>query len=377
MISEVNFKVWSGLYCDFLNYLTENEIYISNIKATDFGFTANCSAKNYKKIARTAKKFQCRTKIIKKKGAYFKTAKLLERKGLIAGAALLFVYVFIFTKLIWRIDIITPDSSITADISALLYQNNCYAGAVFSQEKNQQIIQDIFMNVDNVGYVTLNFYKGILTCKVDAAVNKLPYLQNSTTGNITATNDGIIEQLEIYNGFSDVKIGQMVQKGDVLVSASYIDRNGTLQQVMPRAFIKAYCVKDYSVQIDFDKTVFLRTGRYTEQKTVKILDKSIVIKKADTQSFEHFDAEKTFKNVNVCGFYLPATVQTVRCYEKEYTKIKNDELSAYNAAKKSVDEIIKNDTSLINAEKYEYYSKTTPENVTVVCRVYGHYDITK
>ena len=376
MTSKVYFEVYSGLYCEFLNYLVEKEIFVSLIKSTDFGFTATCMAKDYKKIARAAKKFQCKTKIIRKNGLYFKSRKILARKGIVLSAALVFLYVFLFSKLIWRIDIIAPSKNITEDVNTILYENNCYAGAVFNQEKNQNIIQKIFMDVDNVGYVTLNFYKGILTCKVDATINKMPYLENSTSGNITASLDGVIEELEIYNGFSDIQIGQTVLKGDVLVEPTYVDRNGTLQQVMPRAFIKAYCLKEYSAQTDFNKEVFIRTGKYTEQVSLKFIGKKILIKKADIDAYKQYESEKYFENINILGFSLPLTKETIRFYEKESVNIEKDEQSAYDAAKKAVDTTIKSDTSLLVADKYEYYSKTTEDGVTVFCRVYGHYDIT-
>lgn len=376
MTSKVYFEVYSGLYCEFLNYLVEKEIFVSLIKSTDFGFTATCMAKDYKKIARAAKKFQCKTKIIRKNGLYFKSRKVLARKGIVLSAALVFLYVFLFSKLIWRIDIIAPSKNITEDVNSILYENNCYAGAVFNQEKNQNIIQKIFMDVDNVGYVTLNFYKGILTCKVDATINKMPYLENSTSGNITASLDGVIEELEIYNGFSDIQIGQTVLKGDVLVEPTYVDRNGTLQQVMPRAFIKAYCLKEYSAQTDFNKEVFIRTGKYTEQVSLKFIGKKILIKKADIDAYKQYESEKYFENITILGFSLPLTKETIRFYEKESVNIEKDEQSAYDAAKKAVDTTIKSDTSLLVADKYEYYSKTTEDGVTVFCRVYGHYDIT-
>lgn len=376
MTSKVYFEVYSGLYCEFLNYLVEKEIFVSLIKSTDFGFTATCMAKDYKKIARAAKNFQCKTKIIRKNGLYFKSRKVLARKGIVLSAALVFLYVFLFSKLIWRIDIIAPSKNITEDVNSILYENNCYAGAVFNQEKNQNIIQKIFMDVDNVGYVTLNFYKGILTCKVDATINKMPYLENSTSGNITASLDGVIEELEIYNGFSDIQIGQTVLKGDVLVEPTYVDRNGTLQQVMPRAFIKAYCLKEYSAQTDFNKEVSIRTGKYTEQVSLKLIGKKILIKKADIDAYKQYESEKYFENITILGFSMPLTKETIRFYEKESVKIEKDEQSAYDAAKKAVDTTIKSDTSLLVADKYEYYSKATEDGVTVFCRVYGHYDIT-
>ena len=372
---KIYFEVESGLYCDFINYLVDNYIYLSEITNTDFGFTAKCYAKDYKKIAKSAKKFQCRTNIVKRIGLYFKIRKILARKGLAAGVCIILICTVLLPKLIWRIDVIAPDNKITEDIYSLLYSNDFYVGAVFSQTENQRIIQQIFMDVDNVGYVTMNFYKGILTCKVDPAINKLPYLQNSTNGNITASMDAVIEDIEIYTGFSDVKKGQSVLQGDVLVSSTYIDRNGTLQQVMPRAYIKAYAVKEYSAQIPLNKNILVRTGKYLDNITYRFAGIQINTRKTDENFYEHYDREKSFDSITVLGFRLPLTKETIRFYEKENTEIINDEKTAELTAKRAVEELIKNDTKLIEQDKCEYYLFVTEESVTVKCKIYGHYNI--
>jgi len=377
LLSRVEFEVVSGFYCNFFNWIIENEINISNIRCTDFGFTAVCNAGDYKKLARTAKKYQCRTKLLKRKGIYFSLRKVLDRKGIFVGMILVFVYIFVFSHMIWRIDVIAPTKNITDDVYSLLYANDCYCGAWFSQDKNQKLIQQIFMNVDNIGYVTLNFYKGILTCKVDATINKMPYLKDRTSGNIYATADGVIEEMEIYNGFTDVETGQTVQKGDILVSATYIDRNGTLQQVMPRAYIKAYCIKEYTAEVLFNKDIVIRTGEYTDRVLYKFCGKDFVIKKENTENYEYYDKEKFFEHVNLFGFRLPLTKETVRFYKTETVAVKNDRADAENAAKRIVDLLVKSDLSFISADSCEYYSNFTRQGVTVLCKVYGHYNITR
>ncbi len=377
MLSKVKFEIISGLYCEFVNYLVENNFCISSAESTDFGIKAVCLASEYKEIARLAKKFQCKTKIIAKKGIYFKMRKILKRKGLLMGATMVFLYLFLFSHIIWRIDVISQDENITRDVYSVLYTNNVYAGCVFSQEKNNNIIRQIFTDVDNVGYVTMNFSKGVLTCKIDPAINKLPYLENSTSGNIVATESGIIEDLRVYKGFSQVQIGQSVYKGDILVSATYIDRNGTLQQVMPRAYIKAICEKEYTTQIDFEKDVWIRTGEIERQTAVKLLGKNIMLKKADKKKWDKFDIEKSFENMSMMGFMLPVTIERTKFYNKELVHISRDEQTAYNAGIKVIEAMIKSDRALIDIENKEM-SQTADENsLTICCKVYGHYDITE
>ena len=164
MFGKIKVEVISGLYNDFLNELIQRGYYVSKVKPTQFGVMFCCYGKNYREIANIAKKHQCRTKVVKKSKAALKVKRILSRKGALCGAATVLIYIFLFSKLIWRIDVISPDSNITNNIYRLLYKNDVYAGAVFSQEKNQDIIQQIFVNMDDVGYVTLNFYKGVLVC---------------------------------------------------------------------------------------------------------------------------------------------------------------------------------------------------------------------
>ncbi len=377
MLNKVNFEITAGLHNEFLNYIIENQFYIIDVKPTKLGFIATCMAIDYKTIAFIARKYQCKIKIIKKKGIGFKIRKLLQRKGLIAGAAVVFLSVIFFENLIWRIDVIADDKNIIQDVYTTLYQNDVYTGAYFSQEKNQQLIQKISRDVDNVAYITMNFYKGILTCKVDKTIEKLPYLENSTTGNITASMDGVIEEIAVYDGFSNLKPGQSVQKGEILVSATFIDRNNVLQQVMPRAFIKAYCEKNYEAFVPFEKNVKVRTGRFEENISVKFVNSKFEIKKCEKKPFEVYDYERIYKNVIFLGFRLPVTIEYVRFYEKSEIPVYKDSDSAKTAAKLVADAIIESDKSLLSEEAREYTYFQTDEGVKVLCRLRGSYDITR
>ena len=377
MFSKVKFEIISGLYCDFLNFLVENEYCISMVEKTDFGVTAICYGQDYKSIARLAKSFQCRTKILKREGAYFKVRNILKRKGAICGVAMVFLCVFLFSNIIWRVDVISPDESIKKDVYSLLYTNDVCAGSIFSENKNRDIRQKIFMDVENVGYVTLNFHKGILTCKIDPAINPPSYLENRTDGNILATESGVIDDLRVYNGFSKVTEGQSVYKGDILVSSTYLDRNGTVQQVMPRAYIKALCQKEYTAQLDFDKEIYLRTGETQKQSVVKFLGLDITTEKADTDGWSNYDVERMFYPLTVLNFRFPVTVEETKYYNKNKEHITRDTKTTCLAAEKVIGAMIQQDFSLISEEN-RYYNYLVEENgMTVVCTVLGYYDITK
>ena len=377
MYSKLKIEIISGLYNDLLNHLIEKGFLISSIKSTQFGVQFICRPQDYFEIAKTAKKYQCRTRIIQRKGIYFLLKKTVSRKSITVSAVSVLIYIFLFSKLIWRIDVISPDSQINNAVYNLLHNNDVYAGAVFSQEKNQNIIQQIFMDVEDVGYVTMNFYKGVLTCKVDPVTERKQYLENLASGNITASQNGVIEDLRIYSGFSDIKTGQTVTKGQILVSSTYIDRNGKLHSVKPRAYIKAACVKKYTAQVDMDKTVWIRNGEKAEKTVLKTMGINIPLKNENIRDFFVYDTEKSFRYINFLGFNLPFTVEKTEYYKKEQADLKKDEQTALAAAKDIVHTLIKNDISLEKVESKNYEYSVSGDVLTLVCTVQGYYDIAK
>lgn len=377
MHSRVKIEIIAGLYEEFLNYLIENEFYISSVESTNLGVTLICMAKDYKQIAKAARRYQCKTKLLRKKGVYFWLRQIIVRKSIVFAVCSVFIYFFVFGKLIWKIDVISPNGQINQDIYNLLYNNNVYVGAVFSQDKNRDIIQQIFTDVEDVGYITLNFYKGVLTCKVDQKLEKAEYLQDLKTGNITATQDGVVKDLRIYNGFSDIKQGQTVTKGQILVSATYIDRNGDLHQVMPRAYIKAECVKKYTAQIELDKSILLRTGEFETEKILKLLGRDLLVERCDISDYKYYDYEKRYSYADMLGFRLPVTLVKNKYYKKEHILIKKDEETAVKAAEIIIDTLIKSDVSLETVYNKEYSYTISDTMLTMDCIVYGEYDITK
>ncbi len=85
MTTKVRFQVNAGLYNDLLNYLRQKEIILFDIVFDTFGFCATCYAADYKYIARRAKKYQTKTKIIKKIGLYFVLKPYTKRKGILTA----------------------------------------------------------------------------------------------------------------------------------------------------------------------------------------------------------------------------------------------------------------------------------------------------
>ena len=377
MFYEIRFEVTAGLYADFFNYLIDSEIIILHVRPTTFGFSAVCSAKDYKKIALAARKYQCRTKVIEKNGGYFKVRNYIERKGLAVGFVCFMLLSYVFTFFIWRIDINTQDPKLKNEIASLLYEQEIYTGSLYSKEALEKATQYIYLKNDEVAYVALNFYKGVLKCEVDARRKKEEYLKTQTTSDILASQDGVITKLRVYSGFSTVILNQSVAKGDILVSATTLTLDQKPFTVMPRAYIEAYGQKEYSVFVPYNKIQEVYTGEILQQKSIKFIGKTYIYQDVDTTQWSAFTKSTQINYFSFFGFKLPVT-QEVKSFNRLETKeLLQDEKQAENCAKSQIQVIIRSDPCLIKEEAREYFTTAESGGIQVKCVVKGYYDITK
>ncbi len=371
MFANVKFEVTAGLYQDFFNYLVQNEYRITDIKNSAFGFTAICSGKDYINFAKAAKKYQCKIKIIKKYGIYFKVREILKHKGALAGIFLSYFLVLFFNNIVWNINIDTDDEIIKNKIAIELFENGISPGTIYNQQKFADAQINIMMNEDDIGFITLNFYKGSLDCRINKKEKIKPYLSESHTGDILATESGVIKDLRVYNGTCNVQLEQNVSKGDLLVCAI---NPITFQYTPTRAYIVAICNREYCVTVPFNKTVNVLTGNTSKSKVYYLFNH--IFEDSNVVCFEKYDTMTKIEYLKIMGFCLPITLKTDYFIEKKEMEISKDLLTAQYAAKDEIERMILKDNKIVEQLGREYQYDINEEGITVRCILSCYYDIT-
>lgn len=376
MLAKVVFQVTAGLYMQFLNFLAENDINLSEIKYTSLGFTAVCYGEDYFFIAKNSKKFQSKVRIIKKKGLYFNLRPLKKRKGLAAAAVLFFIFTYIFSNIIWIIDIDTDQQQLKNLLAKQLFEENIFAGSIYSEEKLADAIENIMLKNEQLGYMTLNFYKGILQCNIYERTNREEYINNLGMNNIYSQKNGVITDIRVYDGYSQVTPGQSVTAGDLLVSNIYTDKHGNIYTGKTRAYIEAACDETYSVFIPFSKNAQLLTGEKAEDVSVYIANFEFKIKSADISSWQNSMKFEKMEYYSFLGFHLPLTVKNTVYYRTEEKTVEKDILTALNYGKTQLKHMISNDEKLKKEKEREFHYTIQPDGLTVICNLSGIYEIT-
>ncbi|MBR5520843.1 MAG: sporulation protein YqfD [Oscillospiraceae bacterium] len=376
MFARVIFTVRYGYYSDFLNEILNQEITLENVQQAEYGFTACCYAEDYIKISRMAAGFQCRTKIVRKKGMYFLLKPYIKRKGLILSRLLLPVLCCFYGCVIWKIDIKTTDDVIKNKIACSLYNQGIYRGNICTKDKLTDAQRLLMLENKDLGYVTLNFYKGILTCEVYKRDEKKDEKNTYEYRDIVSQLTGVVRDVRVYRGFSNVQPGQPVSAGDILVRYNETDSKNRYYESQTAAYIAGECEKKYSVFIPYDKKVAVYTGQQYSEETVNFLGKEFNIKPNEITNLSMCTKQSSITTGNFGGFILPFTVKKVTYSVMEYVQISTELPEIRNIAQTQLNNMIINDRKLEKEFYRNYDYRLETDGISAVCTVDGLYIMT-
>ena len=282
---------------------------------------------------------------------------------------------FLFSCIIWKIDINTDDRQLKNTLAHSLYNQGIYRGSTCTKDQLADVQRQLMLENKNLGYITLNFYKGILTCEVYRRQERKDEKESYSFSDIVCLMDGVVTDVRVYRGFSQVQSGQSVSRGDVLVKCEELDIRGRLSQSQTAAYIAGDCEKEYTVFVPYNKTVPVYTGKTAQDEIVSFLGIEHQTKKADLSGFSMYTQQQVISSGNIAGFCFPYTVKTITYSRLEQQQISGDFPSVRKAAVKQLQHLISNDTKLEEEYSRRYDYRMEEEGVTAVCRVKGRYII--
>ena len=156
-------------------------------------------------------------------GAYI-AAKYRKRPGILVGAALCAVIIFLSSMLVWDIEIRGNDKLSDSYICSILENYGLKVGVLRSSVNLNKLHQEILLDNGNLGWLRVNF-RG-----THAIVEVIEYsppdkrTNGAEISNLVASEDAVILSVDVFSGTAAVKPGDTVKKGDLLVSG-IVDSN--------------------------------------------------------------------------------------------------------------------------------------------------------
>ena len=319
----VNITVEGFFIERFINTCISKKIFFWNTQRNKSTvFSANIGIKNFKEVAKVAKKCQCKIKINSKSGLPFILNKYRKRKFFAINLIIIVAVVIAISNFIWNIEITgIDDENIKAEIYEIMKNEGISIGKYKKKINLQNSINKIRIERNDIAWVGMKIKGTNLIVEVVPADEKPKIIDENEYCNIVASKDGIVEKIEAQNGTPVVKQGDVVKKGDVLIKGEIEGKYTDNRLVHSEGDVIAKVWYTSTEKVYYNQIIANRTGNKEKKYSININNFQINLFKT-LSKFENYDTIRTIKKLKATSnFYLPIEITFNENYEKQITQI--------------------------------------------------------
>ena len=214
----VNITVQGFFIERFMNNCLSNKIFLWKIKRKDSStLTANISINQFKKLHKIINKSKCKIKLNSKHGFPIMLYKYRKRKIFLITIVLIISAIIILSKFIWNIEIISLGDINKEDLAIQLEIEGLKIGKIKSKINTNSVINNIRLKRNDISWMSIDIKGTNVIVNVVKASEKPDIIDESINTNIVANKKAIITKITADNGTAQVKVGDMVENGDILI----------------------------------------------------------------------------------------------------------------------------------------------------------------
>ena len=307
-----------GYYIErFINICTTNKILIWNLKREKgVKLHLNIGIQDFYKAIEVAKKLKCKIKIDKKRGIPFIANKYRKRKAFLISLIIILVALYVSSNYVWNIEIQIEDNLQLENIAEDIEEAGLKIGMRKSKVNVEEIVNKIRLKRDDISWIGINLKGTNAIVKAVKAKEAPEIIDEKEYSNIVSKKGGIITQIIAQNGTAQVKVGDQVEAGQVLIQGTMEGKYTGTRYVHSLGEVKAIVQYTKKEKICLKEEQNVKTGN--KETKYKINFNKFQINFYKTLSkfkiYDTIEEEKKFKIFS--NLYLPISV----------TKITNEEL---------------------------------------------------
>ncbi len=322
----------------FINLCCNKQIFIWNLIQADEGYQFCILARNYKKLKPIARKTKIVPKIKRKRGLVFILHRYRKRFGFFAGAVICILLIYIMSLNIWDISILGGSKYTPETMLKFLNENQVYTGIQKKKVDCQEIEETIRLTYKDIGWVSAEIRGTRLIIKITETNMPAPAKPAIEPSHMVATKDAIVKKIITRSGTPMVKIGDVVKKGDILVSGinTIMDDFGvelSREPVVADADIRCSSYYDYKDVFSMNYTYKNYSGKSKKGYYITLFEKKLFLYNP-SNSYGIYDIIVNEKTLHITdSFYLPFRFGEIQTREYFEEKRKYSEEEAQSIAK--------------------------------------------
>ena len=313
--------VVEGYYIErFINICRNRQYMMWNIKkVNDINIALNIEIKHFREICKIAKKTQCKVRIKAKRGLPFLLHKYKKRKLFALCLVLILFIIFISSQFVWNIEIVEENGLAIENIMEDVQDAGLKMGTLKKDINTKEIINKVRLERDDIAWIGIELKGTNAIVKLVKAEKKPDIIDEDEYCNIVSDKNGVITKINAQDGTANVKVGDTVSVGDVLINGWMEGKYTGIRYVHAKGEIEARVWYTMNKTIDYKTTEKQYTENVETNYGVKMNNFKINFPKG-VLKFNFYDTIETENKIKLfSNFYLPISV--VKTTYQEYEEI--------------------------------------------------------
>lgn len=330
----------------FINLCSNRYIYLWNLKVNEEEYEFQIKLKDYYRLKPLARKTGTLPLVRKRYGFPFLINRYRKRSGYALGFLMFAVILYILSLFIWDINV-TGGYTYTQEAMVKFLRNSDIYPGLQKKEIDCQAIEDLIRHSYNdIGWVSAEIKGTRLIVKITETNMPVPAVTATENCHIIAAKDCIIVRIVPRTGTPLVSIGDVVKKGDIMVSGvvDIVGDNGVLlrkEPVIADADIIGKTFYEYSDKFSLNYKEKIYTGNEKKSFSLEFFLRKINFYRPRIPYAKYDIIGNEFTLHLNDEFYLPVSLNRNRYleYYEENKKYTEDEAKAQ--AEKRLNRFIK------------------------------------
>ena len=310
-----------GYYIErFINICKTNNITIWNLKRKEnIELELNVRINEFKKICKVAKQTRCKVKIKRKKGFPFLLHKYKKRKIFVLFLLIMIIIITLSSNFVWNVEIKEENGLQLENIEEDIKKAGLETGKLKNNINMKEVINKIMLERKDIAWIGIELKGTNAIVKIVKADEKPEIVDQDEYCNIVSNKSGIITKISAQNGTANVKIGDTVKEGDILINGWLEGKFTGIRYVHAKGEIEAKVWHTKSKKINYNFTQTQETGNIENKYSIKINNFRINFLKR-LSKFEIYDTIETENKFKLFSdFYLP--ISLIKTTNKELKNV--------------------------------------------------------
>ena len=313
----VKIKV-EGLFLErFINICVSKKILLMDIKREKSTIMyANVGIADYKKLKQVARKTKSKIKIQRKKGLPFTIKKYRKRKIFGILFVVILALLIVSSNYIWNIEISGNVKITNQEILQSLEGSGLKVGLSKNDIDINAVISKIRLDREDIAWIGITVKGTNAIVKIKEAAKAPEVIDENKFCNIVANKTGMITKINVQNGTANVKVGDIVEEGDILVNGYLEGKYTGTRYVHGAATVEAKIWYTKKEKAMLKQQIPVQTGNEEKKYSIKFKKNQINLFKTLSKFEKYYTINENKKIILFSNFYLP--IEVVKITNKEY-----------------------------------------------------------